>query len=116
LENNHKSNMAFIERLIAKIRETATQPFPLTPRHEERMSHVVERAITGFVGNFNITSIAHKYTEMTGKKCGEHVRRYISDCINKLRHRNPPEIHVVTEGRGSRSGVYRVNKESAVVS
>ena len=71
LENNHKANMAIVERLLGKVREAATKPATSiiqAPRLEERMSHIVERTITSFIGNFNITSISRKYTETTGRR------------------------------------------------
>jgi hypothetical protein len=111
LENSHKANMAAVEQLLGKMRETLTKPASSiiqAPRREERMSEIVERAITNFAGNFNVASISRKYAEITARQASRSVRREISSCINKLKHRNPPEIIEVEKGKGSRSGIYKM--------
>jgi hypothetical protein len=110
IEENHQSSIATIDRVLEKMREAASRPVAVSqaPRLEERMSRIVERIITNYVGNFEVFDVARKYNEMTGKTASDHVRKEISNCINKLRHRNPAEIDVVEAGKGSRSGIYKM--------
>jgi glutamyl-tRNA reductase len=111
LENNHKANMAAIERFRAKMQEAATRSMLLAraPQLKEKMSKIVDRIITSWVGNFEIADISRKYTETTGRQSSANIRREISNCINKLKHRNPPEIIEVKKGEGSRSGIYKMS-------
>lgn len=112
LEKNHKANMTVIERLLGKMREATTRPVALVqaPQLKEKLSQIVERIITSFIGDFEIADISRKYTEMTGRQSSANVRKVISNVINKLRHRKPPEIDVVVGGEGSRSGIYKMRK------
>jgi len=106
MEKNHKASIDAIERVLARGSAAVVQ----VPRLEERMSVIIERIITKHVGNFAICDVARKYQELTGKRASVNVRKEISNCINKLKHRNPPEIDEVQAGRGSRSGIYKLRK------
>lgn len=72
----------------------------------------VEAIIRNYVGDFEKSDIAREYTKETQRVAGQGVRDEIHNVINKLLHRNPPEIIVVKLGQGSRSGVYRFRKNS----
>src|ERR1017187_2451227 len=108
MERNHNSSIESTERVLKKIREAANTPASIvqTPRFKERMPVIVEKIIINYVGNFQISDVARKYRELTGRTTSDNVRNEISNCINKLKHRNPPEIDVVQAGKGSRSGIY----------
>jgi len=112
MEKNHKASIDAIERVLEKMRDAARGSAAVVqvPRLEERMSVIIERIITKHVGNFAICDVARKYQELTGKRASVNVRKEISNCINKLKHRNPPEIDEVQAGRGSRSGIYKLRK------
>ena len=111
MEKNHKANIAAIDHVLLKLHEEAKKPATVVhiPWSGERMSKIVERIIANFVGNFEIYDISCKYEEETGGRvAGPNVRREISNVINKLKHRKPPEIIVVQPGKGSRSGIYAI--------
>jgi hypothetical protein len=59
---------------------------------------------------FNVASIYLKLREIKGKYTSHESSRIISQVINKLKHRNPPEILEVAKGTGSRSGTYKYIK------
>jgi hypothetical protein len=44
----------------------------------------------------------------TSKVANAGIRIGIGNVTNKLGHRNPPEIIVIEQGRGSRSGVHKL--------
>lgn len=110
LDKNNKANIAAVERVLERMREATNRPAAViqTPRLGEKMPIIIERIIKNHGGNFAICDVAHKYKETTGKWASDTVRKEISNCINKLKHRNPAEIDVVQAGRGSRSGVYKM--------
>jgi hypothetical protein len=110
IEKNHRANIAAIERLLGKTRETAPMVTTLvqTDRPKESLSQIVDRIIKNSDDNFSISDICRKFKAETRRNPSSNIRLLVSQAINKLRHRNPPEIDVVIEGKGSRSGIYKI--------
>jgi hypothetical protein len=116
IENNYIADIAAINQLLARDCETrqeiskTLEKFVEASRPHKRPSQIVEEIIQNESGDFNISSICFKYSQETGRKANVNIRSLISQAINKLKHRNPPEIIEVEKGRGSRSGTYRNHK------
>jgi len=116
IEHNYNADIAAVNQLLgiySKERETTTKTlagFVEASRPVRRVSQIVEEMIKRQAGNFSIPTICFQYRQETGKGASENVRALISQAINKLKHRNPPEIIEVEKGMGSRSGVYRLAK------
>jgi hypothetical protein len=114
IEDNHKADMAAIHQLLSiygeKRQETTRILASSVEAHrpKQRMSQRVEEIIKSYGDNFSISDICLKFAEKEGRKASWPVRLAISQVINKLRHRNPPQIDVVQGGKGSRSGIYKI--------
>jgi len=114
LETNHDRNMAAIDHLLARIREPAAlvlsvQALKLKHPDKVKMAEEIIRSMTGDFDNFDIrVKLQDAIEKETGEKPYRAVNLIVSQVINKLRHRNPPEIDVVSPGRGSCSGTYKV--------
>jgi hypothetical protein len=113
IENNYKADLAAVNQLLGiygeKRRETtdmlASSVEALRPK--KSTSEIVEEIIKGSTNEFDIGTIYLKLRQAKGKQPSMYAPRIISQVINKLRQRNPPEIVVVKEGKGRRSGIYR---------
>ena len=113
LEKNHKAYIKAIESHLAKMREAvkATVLPVQLPRFKKPTSQIVEEIITNSDCKFTISDICLKIREQTGKEPSGDVGRIVSQVINKLRQRKPPEIIEVEKGMGSRSGTYTYIKQ-----
>jgi hypothetical protein len=103
-----EADLAAVNRLLSKT-EREKQVAAAIEAHLPRKSgyQVAEDIIKNFKGEFSVPTIYFEIRRQTGKVRGAHTSAIISQVINKLRHRNPPEIEIVVDGKGSRSGVYR---------
>jgi len=107
---NHEANIAFIERFLARMRQAPTsapllQAVPL--KRSEKVA-IIERIIKATKTNFMIHNIDDQFEKETGLKPTRADSKIVSQVINKLRHRKPPELHVVSPGAGSLSGTYHI--------
>lgn len=104
-----------VERLLAYERDMRERERKLSTLLEQtrpplRLSAQIEDIIRNFPSDFEIYDILLKLQEQTGKPPSGNRSRMVSNVINKLRQRRPPEIVVVQSGKGSRSGTYQHNK------
>lgn len=112
---NHAANIKAIDRLLGKMREsTTTSPLQLVLFKPAVKAEMVEQIIKNTPEEFCIFDIRLKLEKEIEKRGGylnpsgvTANRNIVSQVINKLRHRDPPEIEVVEAGRGSRSGIYK---------
>jgi len=107
---NHEANIAFIEQFLARMRQAPTSA-PLlqaVPLQRSEKAAIIERIIKTTKTDFTIFRIDEKFEKETGLKPTRADSKIVSQVINKLRHRKPPELHVLSPGAGSLSGTYRV--------
>jgi hypothetical protein len=114
IERNYKADIAAVDQLLTKFNQTRQDldrkliESVEASRPRKRPSEIVEAILIRSGGEkFDVSSILWKFREQTGKPDTRARARIVSQVINKLRQRNPPEIEAVEQGRGSRSGVYR---------
>ncbi len=119
LKANHDKNIAVVDRLLARIPESRA-PVSLVPalqlKHRDKVK-LVEQIIRSTQDNFCIFDIRQKLEKEIEARGGylspggtTANRNIVAQVINKLRHRQPPEIEVVQMGRGSRSGTYAARR------
>jgi hypothetical protein len=114
IQNNYEADMAAINQLLRIYGEDrqktanrlAASVEALRPK--KSTSQIAEEIIKSSTDEFEIGTIYLKLRQAKGKEPSIHAPRIISQVINKLRQRNPPEIEVVKEGKGSRSGTYKL--------
>ena len=115
LKKEIETDLAAVNQLIARC-EKQREAKPIiaalieASSPKKPTSQIVEDLIKRQRGDFDIPDICFQYTKETGRPANEHVRLAISQVINKLKHRNLPEIDEVEKGRGSRSGKYKYVK------
>ena len=113
IQNDYKADMVAINQLLSRHDENrlarVNQLSTLTVVNHagRKISDTVEDLIKNSHENFTIYDILLKLQAQTGKTPTQNRGRIVSQVINKLRQRNPPEIEEIEKGRGSRSGVYR---------
>jgi hypothetical protein len=109
IKHNFEAGIAAIERLRAYESTQRDISFKLAPasRLSRRpIDEVVEEIIKGTKDEFGIWDIFQKIP--ADRKV--HDGRTISQVINRMRQRKPTEIVVVSAGKGSKSGIYKLAK------
>jgi hypothetical protein len=113
IQNDYEADMAAIKQLLSRHDENrrarVDQLISLTASNHvgKNISDIVEDLIKNSHEKFTIYDILLKLQAQTGKAPTQNRGRIVSQVINKLRQRNPPEIEEIEKGRGSRSGIYR---------
>jgi hypothetical protein len=114
IEANYKSDIAAVNQLLQRLpakqaveKRIASMVAVNVPRVST--SQIVEELIKGATAEFDISTVQLWLFQRTGRR-SDLTRRIISQVINKLRQRNPPEIVEVVKGAGSRSGKYKYIK------
>lgn len=116
IETNYAADIAAIKQLLARYgperEKTQNKLAAFIEANTPRKStyQIAEELIKGSTELFNVASIYLKIRQIKGKNLSFEASRIISQVINKLKHRNPPEILEVEKGRGSRSGKYKYTK------
>jgi hypothetical protein len=94
--------------LVALSEPRRATPFAISASIHVNYSLEAEKMIKAEAGTFTRPSIASQMARKFRRNAD--YRDIVGGVINKLLHRNPPEIEVVEKGKGSRSGVYRNRK------
>ena len=111
IEQNYKADIRAVEQLLKDCParqeiEKKIAAFARASNPQRSSSQIIEELILKTRGEFDISTIEHGVQALGRRTI--HTRRIISQVINMLRQRNPPEIVVVSgkEGRGRRGGTY----------
>ncbi len=113
IQNDYEADMAAIKQLLSRHDDNrgarGDQLIALTAvnRVGGKIYDIVEDLVKHSHEKFTIYDILLKLQAQTGKAPTQDRGRIVSQVINKLRHRNPPEIEEIEKGRGSRSGIYQ---------
>ena len=115
IQKDHAAAMTAIDDLLAKFDEcmpakTSKLAAVVVVRPKKSTSEIVEDLITNSAKEFQIYTILLEHEQRSGKKPTLKFSRIVSQVINKLRQRTPPEIEEVEKGKGSRSGTYLYKK------
>jgi hypothetical protein len=111
IEQNYSADIAAVNQLLkscAARQEIVKKitSFARASNPQRSSSQIIEELIRKTDGEFDISTIEDG-VQALGRGT-RHTRRIISQVINMLRQRNPPEIVVVPgkEGKGRRGGTY----------
>ncbi len=105
IEAGYKASVRVAEHLIALSETRGATPASGTASIYISYSLEAEKMIKAEPGTFTRPSIAAQMARKFRRNAD--YREIVGGVINKLLHRNPPEIEVEVKGVGSRSGVYR---------
>jgi hypothetical protein len=114
IERNRNRGIAAINELRAynkSLSETDSKLLPAASQRRKPTSEIAEEIIKESKGDFEIATICKEMASRTRREPSYHTPRIVSQVINKLRQRNPPEVLTVVDGKGSRSGVYKCVKK-----
>ncbi len=112
IQENYATNMAAIEKLkkwipIAEATDEKIASLIAVNNPSRSIFESIEELIRKSPNDFDVPTIAFRYSRLTGKsRWSTNIRRIISQVIVRLR--NHGEILVVAEGKGRRSGTYRI--------
>lgn len=113
IQKDYDADMAAVNQLLTRFDENRCSmanhlaAFAAVNRSGRTTYDIVEDLIRSSSEKFTIYDILLKLKVQTGKVPTQNRARIVSQVINKLRQRKPPEIEEVEKGRGSRSGTYQ---------
>lgn len=113
LREEIKADLAAVDQLLSRpARQERLVALAEAHRPPTSTSEMAEMVIKKLKADFTVPDVCFELRKL-GKKITPYTSPIVSQVINRLRQRKPPEVEVVRAGRGRRSGTYRYKKPTS---